>query len=400
MSYFSQTPSSINSLSSIYLLLYPILFIPSIKFFNTYGIKFGVIFGAFLNSLGALLRFLGSLKRSYIGFWILFLGQTIAALAQLFMLCVPPKLANIWFSQFGQQNFATSVGITANSAGVAIGFILSPWMIKEKTANHDIPNYLLLQFIVCAMIYLFLIFTFKSSPDKRTNRTMPLSTTNLNISDYFSDKMFMILTISFGIVTGGEYALSTLLSQMILPVFEKFDESTIGLLGFFFVIAGMVGSLVIGIYLDHTLAYKSSYRYLYIGSIITLGLSNIALKYEFAELFFYKVYAIKCMLLTLAPTAFQYATIVISKRLSTDEITTTGILNASASLFGILLISLMDTLENLNKKFTMELSNWVLFVILIGGFWLSFWISPTKDDRKDDRDDRDEEEYTNLLIGH
>ncbi|CAG8789291.1 23186_t:CDS:2, partial [Gigaspora rosea] len=201
---------------------------------------------------------------------------------------------------------------------------------------------------------------------------MPLSTTNLNISDYFSDKMFMILTISFGIVTGGEYALSTLLSQMILPVFEKFDESTIGLLGFFFVIAGMVGSLVIGIYLDHTLAYKSSYR--------------IFFKVGFLK-FFYKVYAIK----SLAPTAFQYATIVISKRLSTDEITTTGILNASASLFGILLISLMDTLENLNKKFTMELSNWVLFVILIGGFWLSFWISPTKDDRKDDRDDRDEE---------
>lgn len=225
MSYFSQTPSSINSLSSIYLLLYPILFIPSSKFFNTYGIKFGVIFGAFLNSLGALLRYLGSLKRSYIGFWILFLGQTIAALAQLFILCVPPKLANIWFSQYGQQNFATSVGITANSAGVAIGFLLSPWMIKEKTANHDIPNYLLLQFIVCAMIYLFLIFTFKSSPDKRTNsRTMPLSTTNLNISDYFSDKMFMILTISFGIVTGGEYAFATLLSQIILPVFEKFDE--------------------------------------------------------------------------------------------------------------------------------------------------------------------------------
>lgn len=102
--------------------------------------------------------------------------------------------------------------------------------------------------------------------------------------------------------------------------------------------------------------------------------------------------------LALAPTAFQYATIVISKRLSTDEITTTGILNASASLLGILLISLMDTLENLNKKFTMELSNWVLFVILIGGFWMSFWISPTKDDRKDDRDGGDEEENTIINI--
>ncbi|CAG8675311.1 11701_t:CDS:2, partial [Dentiscutata heterogama] len=217
MSYFSQSPSSINSLSSVYMIMYPILLIPSINFFNTYGIKFSVIFGAFLNSL----------------------GQAIASIAQLFMLSVPPKLANIWFSQFGEQNFATSVGITANSAGVAAG------------------------------------------------RTRPLSTNDTNISYYLSDKLFMILTISYGIVTGGEYALSTLLSQMILPVFEKFDESTVGFLGFLIVIAGMIGSLVIGIYLDRTLAYESTCRWLYVGAIISLGLFNIALKYEMAELVFF-----------------------------------------------------------------------------------------------------------------
>ncbi|CAG8600356.1 5953_t:CDS:2 [Cetraspora pellucida] len=199
MSYFSQTPSGINSLSSIYMITYPILLIPSIKLFNKYGIKFGVIF-----------------------------GQTIAAIAQLFMLGIPPKLANIWFSEFGEQNFATSVGITANSAGAAAGFLLSPWMIKEKTANRDIPNYLLQQFVFCVAIYLFLIFTFKSSPYTHSNkRAESLSITKLsnsNISYYLSDKLFMLLTTSYGVVTGGLYALSTLLSQMILPVFKQFDE--------------------------------------------------------------------------------------------------------------------------------------------------------------------------------
>ncbi|CAG8815228.1 3753_t:CDS:1, partial [Dentiscutata erythropus] len=86
MSYFSQSPSSINSLSSVYMIMYPILLIPSINFFNTYGVKCSVIFGAFLNSLGAFFRFLGSLNRSYIGFWVLFFGQAIASIAQLFIL--------------------------------------------------------------------------------------------------------------------------------------------------------------------------------------------------------------------------------------------------------------------------------------------------------------------------
>ncbi|CAG8801042.1 11645_t:CDS:2, partial [Dentiscutata erythropus] len=269
-------------------------------------------------------------------------------------------------------------------AGVAAGFLLSPWMIKEKTANRDIPNYLLLQFIVCVAIYLFLAYTFKSSPDMHINRrTRSLSTSDTNISYYLSDKLFMILTISYGIVTGGVYALSTLLSQMILPVFEKFDESTVGFLGFLIVVAGMIGSLVIGVYLDRTLAYESSCRWLYVGTIITLGLFNVALKYKMAELLFFSSLLFGIFSFAIAPTVCQYATIVISKRLSTNEITTTGILNASAQLFGILLISLMDTLENLNKKFTMELSNWVLFVSVIGGFGLLFLISPTENESYD-----------------
>ncbi|CAG8502815.1 2017_t:CDS:2 [Scutellospora calospora] len=189
MSYFSQTPSSINSLSSVYMIMFPILLIPSIKFFNKYGIKTSIIFGAFLNALGAFLRYLGTLNKSYIGFWILFLGQTIDSIAQLFMLSVPSKLANIWFSEFGEQNFATSVGVTANSAGVAIG--------------HNA--------VEC----------------ERTNSLSTTKPSDSNISYYLNDRPFMILTLSYGIVTGGEYALSTLLSQMILPVFKTLDEVTI-----------------------------------------------------------------------------------------------------------------------------------------------------------------------------
>ncbi|CAG8821576.1 18781_t:CDS:2, partial [Racocetra persica] len=98
-------------------------------------------------------------------------------------------------------------------------------------------------------------------------------------------------------------------------------------------------SLAIGIYLDRTLAFKSS-----------------------------------------CPAVCQYATIVISKRQSTDEITTTGVLYAFAQIIGTLLISMMDTLENLNKKFTMELSNWVLFAIVVGGFGLLLPISPAENE--------------------
>ncbi|CAG8509784.1 326_t:CDS:2 [Diversispora eburnea] len=289
MKYYSITATHVNILSTVYMIIYPMILFPSIKFFDKYGIRNGIIFGAFLNTLGSLIRFLGSLSQTMSGYWMIFIGQSIAAIAQVFMLGIPPKLANIWFNEFGEQNFATSIGVTANNAGIAVGFLLSPWLIKEETFKYDIPKYLLLQFGFCSLIYLFLVFTFKSAPGS-------------------FHKPFLLLSISYGMVTGGQYALSTLLAQLILP-------STVGFLGFMLVISGMIGSLIVGAYLDYTLAYKKSCHEV------------------------------------------------------VDEITSTGILNSFAQIWGILLISLMDSMENLNNntKFPMELSTWFLFVIVFGG---------------------------------
>ncbi|CAJ0922042.1 17925_t:CDS:2 [Entrophospora sp. SA101] len=98
--------------------MYPILLLPSLKIFAVWDLHGGLLFGAFLNSLGSFVRFLGSFGPR--GFWVLFLGQTIAASGQVFILGLPPKLAITWFDH-GEQNLAASIGIMANNAGVAAG---------------------------------------------------------------------------------------------------------------------------------------------------------------------------------------------------------------------------------------------------------------------------------------
>ncbi|RHZ64068.1 hypothetical protein Glove_326g30 [Diversispora epigaea] len=420
MKYYSITATHVNILSTIYMIIYPMVLFPSIKFFDKYGIRNGIIFGAFLNTLGSLIRFLGSLSQTMAGYWIIFIGQSIAAIAQVFMLGIPPKLANIWFNKFGEQNFATSIGVTANNAGIAVGFLLSPWLIKEETFKYDIPKYLLFQFGFCSLIYLFLVFTFKSAPGsfhkrniRRNNRIIvrtattttavlsspSSSSTSLstpssssNICYYMTHRPFLLLSISYGMITGGQYALSTLLAQIILPVFDKYDETTVGFLGFMLVISGMIGSLLIGAYLDNTLAYKRACRLLYIGAILSLGIFNLSLKYAISALMFISSMLFGVFSFAISPAVFQYATKLISKSSSSslllfddkdevvDEITSTGILNSFAQIWGILLISLMDSMENLNNndKFTMELSNWFLFVIVFcGGLILLFLIPPS-----------------------
>ncbi|CAG8483798.1 7391_t:CDS:2 [Acaulospora colombiana] len=241
--------------------------------------------------------------------------QNIAASAQVFMLGVPPKLANVWFSEFGEQNFATSIGVTANNAGIAAGFLLSPWMIKEKTAEYDVPKYLLLQFGFCSLVYLCLLFTFRSAPReipsrmvRRRDSTTSLSATICfsNINHYVTDRPFMLLTVSYGMITGGQYALSTLLAQIILPVFREYNE---------------------------------------------------------------------------------YATMITSKQLPDDEIATTGILNTFSQIWGIILISVMSSIENSDSKYTMELPNWVLFIIVSFGLILLLLMPAAEDSNLGSRDE-------------
>ncbi|CAJ0763614.1 5220_t:CDS:2, partial [Entrophospora sp. SA101] len=330
MHHYSQaTPSYINSLSTIYMIMYPILLLPSLKIFAVWDLHGGLLFGAFLNSLGSFVRFLGSFGPR--GFWVLFLGQTIAASGQVFILGLPPKLAITWFDH-GEQNLAASIGIMANNAGVAAG----------------------------------------SSPSHSSSNSKSVVSLTVFIS-YFADKPFIFLTTSFGIIIGAQYALSTLLAQMIMPVFEIYDETKIGILGFSIVVAGVVGSFVIGIYLDHSFAYKRSCHVLYIGTIIALGIFNISLKNEILSLAFLSSICFGIFSFAIPSAIFRYATLATSMREGEDEIASTSILNTSAQIWGILLVALMDIAENNDKIFTMELSNWMLFTILVCGAAL-LWV--------------------------
>src|SRR4051794_30085425 len=61
MDYYKQkTTSYINALATVYMVVYPILLLPVLKIFEKWGLRQGVLIGAFLNALGTFLRFMGS----------------------------------------------------------------------------------------------------------------------------------------------------------------------------------------------------------------------------------------------------------------------------------------------------------------------------------------------------
>ena len=51
-------------------------------------------------------------------FYVTFIGQTVAAVSQIFVLGIPAKLAAVWFGQ-DQVSFACAIGVFGNQVGRA-----------------------------------------------------------------------------------------------------------------------------------------------------------------------------------------------------------------------------------------------------------------------------------------
>jgi FLVCR family MFS transporter 7 len=89
---------------------------------DTWGLRIGLLVGAWLNGIGAVVRYFSTFGHHYP---VVMVGQVICAAAQPFVLFAPTKLASLWF---GEKERATANMITsmANPVGVAIAAVASP----------------------------------------------------------------------------------------------------------------------------------------------------------------------------------------------------------------------------------------------------------------------------------
>ena len=85
-----------------------------------------ILIGSGLSASGSILKCF-SINPSL--WWVSFFGQTLAALANPFLIHIPPRLAAIWFPS-NQVSTATSIGVFGNQLGVAIGFIIPPMFVS------------------------------------------------------------------------------------------------------------------------------------------------------------------------------------------------------------------------------------------------------------------------------
>ncbi|CAB3240116.1 unnamed protein product [Arctia plantaginis] len=67
-------------------------------------------------------------------FWLGFLGQTVVAISQVFVLNVPPRLAAVWFGE-DQVSVACSIGVFGNQEG-PLGQVQHP-VVSRSFSTRD-----------------------------------------------------------------------------------------------------------------------------------------------------------------------------------------------------------------------------------------------------------------------
>jgi len=185
-----------------------------------------------------------------------------------------------------------------------------------------------------------------------------------------SNKSYIILLITYGLNVGVFYAISTLLNTVILAHFKD-AEADAGRIGLAIVISGMAGSMCCGLILDRTHAFKTTTLIVYIMSFIGMIVYLSTIRCGYIQV----VYCTACLLgffmTGYLPLGFEFAAEITFPE---SEGTSSGLLNASAQVFGIFCTMAAEQLLSHTKNDL--IANGMLAGVLLLGAILTALIKP------------------------
>eukprot|EP00347_Sterkiella_histriomuscorum_P021419 403334042 len=390
---YDQDTTTVNTISLVYMGVYLIVNFPSNYALDAWGCRWGIVIGTMLTFVGMWIKVLVNQ-----GFWILIVGQMISALGQPFLTNAPAKMAAQWYGEKGRI-IATTIATASIPLGVAVGFVIPSFFVDDGDRAHDkkddarshIFNSLLCQAIIGTVVAILILFFFKDKPP-----TPPSSSAGAkkdafgpSINQLFRNKVVWLLVIIFGFVQGVFNTLGTVVGE----IATQFDYSTddASVFGAVFIVGGIIGSAVFGIWVEIKKTYKLSVIIICALSVAsTVGVSASFYTGEswMPTLFCFIVGF--CMIPIMA-VGFELG---VEVTYPIDESYSTGFLMFSGQLLGIVFTVISSQLINDYGKNGCLISEGMYVGSLLISFVLSFFI---KEDLKRQRVEKQKRERADQL---
>ncbi|KYN30096.1 PREDICTED: feline leukemia virus subgroup C receptor-related protein 2-like [Trachymyrmex cornetzi] len=379
--YYGVSPMMVHWTSMSFLALYATFIFPASYVTDKCGLRWTIIIGAGLTCLGSWIK---TLSIQPDRFYLTFIGHSIVALAQTMVLPLPGRLAAQWFPP-NQLSTATSLGIFGTQLGVALGFLLGPIIVKNHKNLDDIGKDLThlcwIVAIVCTIAFALVLTLFQNEPKLPPSETRALQKMNRTkkreefmgpIKRLCRNKNYIMLCNSYGLNVGVLNAVSTLLNQIFLAHFENGEEDA-GRIGLAIILTGMAGSVSFGIILDKTHKFKQTavtvYFLTFCGQILFAVFTCMGIKWMVYVSAIFLGYFMSGYLAMGYDLCTEY-TYPESEHISA------GLLNITTSIYGIILIILLESLMNTYGDIPVHIG---LCLALLLGFILT---AITKDEQR------------------
>ncbi|XP_059176363.1 heme transporter FLVCR2-like [Physella acuta] len=371
-----QRNSAIDWLSIVYMLIYIILIIPATWFLDKKGLRLSCIFGSFLNALGAWLK---CASVSPDRFWLVMTAQTICAISQLWVLGIPARFAAVWFGP-NEVSTATSLGVFGNQIGIAVGFLIPPMLVHTSKDRDTMETDFYIMFYINAafasFVFVLILLFLRDKPPLPPSRAQQMAVDVAAHEEYFKslfrmlkNKGFVYLAIAYGIITGSFYTISTLLNAIMLHYFKNEEENT-GRIGMTIILTGVLGAIIAGIWLDKTKTFKATTIGIYIFSLAGAVAFTFTLDQEAVWIVFITAGTLGFFMTGYLPVGFEFAAELTFPE---SEGTSSGLLNASAQVFAIILTLGMRAMFESINVFS---ANITMCALLLIGTFLTAVIKP------------------------
>ncbi|KAL3049108.1 hypothetical protein OYC64_008565 [Pagothenia borchgrevinki] len=340
MRFYNIDSLAIDWLSMIFFLTYIPLILPVMWVLDNRGLRDVVVVGAAFNCIGAWIK-TGTAHPDM--FAMTLFGQFVCSIATVFILGIPSRLASLWFGQH-EVSTACAVGVLGNQMGIAIGFLLPPILVPNVDDVDELAYYIRIMFYtsagVATLIFILVVIVFQEKPELPPSQSQAQArSTPPEENSYMSsilrllrNKPFMLLMVSYGLNVGCFYSISTLLNRMIIDQYPG-EEVNAGRIGLTIVVAGMAGSLICGIWLDKTKTYKQTALAVYVLSLIGMVVYTFTLNLGYLWVVFVTAGTLGFFMTGYLPLGFEFA---VELTYPESEGTSSGLLNCSAQIFGII----------------------------------------------------------------
>ncbi|XP_060274661.1 heme transporter FLVCR2 isoform X4 [Ovis aries] len=228
--------------------------------------------------------------------------------------------------------------------GIAIGFLVPPVLVPNIKDQDKLAYHISIMFYIIAgvatLLFILVIIVFKEKPKHPPSRAQSLSyalaSTDASylssIIRFFKNLNFVLLVITYGLNAGAFYALSTLLTRMVISHYPG-EEVNAGRIGLTIVLAGMLGAVISGIWLDRTKTYKETTLVVYIMTLVGMVVYTSTLNLGHLWVVFITAGAMGFFMTGYLPLGFEFA---VELTYPESEGMSSGLLNVSAQVFGII----------------------------------------------------------------